>query len=453
VEATLLCVGDVHLGRRPSRLPDGLELEHGISPRELDPRAAWRSVVRVAIERRVDAVLLAGDVVESDNGFLEAYGALRAGLAELEHARVPVLAVAGNHDVEVLPRLADELAGTGFRLLGRGGRWESAVVRGADGAPLVRVLGWSFPRRRVEASPLSSLGDDLRRGRYPGDDAPDDLRTVGLLHADLDASGGHYAPVPASALARLGVSAWFLGHVHGATIGASGRPIGYLGSLVALDPAETGAHGPWLARSLPGSWHLEQLELSPVRWERVDVSIEGCPDLHAVRAAIPRALRELHARISAGFEGTRVVGCRPRLVGRTALDRRELRLVLEEARELREAQDGVVYYVDRGTDETEPPLDLEPLAEGSDPPALLARRLLVLRGDGEEARRLVARARAAMVEAGEHAHFLSLGAPALDAEEVKRTLRHLATRALLELLGQKGGPTTPRPAPAEEVRA
>lgn len=452
MEANLLCVGDVHLGRRPSRLPEGLELEHGISPRELDPRAAWRSVVRVAIERHVDAVLLAGDVVESDNGFLEAYGALRAGLAELERAGVPVLAVAGNHDVEVLPRLADELAGTGFRLLGCGGRWESAVVRGADGEPLVRVLGWSFPRRRVEASPLSSLGDELRRGRY-SDGTPDDLRTVGLLHADLDASGGHYAPVPASALARLGVSAWFLGHVHGATIGASGRPIGYLGSLVALDPGETGAHGPWIARSLPGSWHLEQLELSPVRWERVDVRVEGCADLHAVRAAIPRALRELHARISAGFEGTRVVGCRPRLVGRTALDRRELRQVLEEAKELREAQEGVVYFVESGRDETEPPLDLESLAEGADPPALLARRLLALREDGEEARRLVARARAAMLEAGEHAHFLSLGAPALDAEEVKRTLRNLATRALLELLGQKGGATAPRAERAEEVRA
>lgn len=436
METTLLCVGDMHLGRRPSRLPEGLELEYGISPRELDPRAGWRAVVRTAIGRRVDAVLLAGDVVESDNGFLEAHGALRAGVEELAREGIDVIAVAGNHDVEVLPRLADELVGSSIQLLGRGGRWESAIVR-RGGEPLVRVLGWSFPRHWVEDSPLSPLPDELRRGHY-GDDAPDDLRTVGLLHCDLDASGDHFAPVAASALSRLGVSAWFLGHVHGATIASGGRPLGYLGSLVGLDPGETGAHGPWIARSEPNRWSLEQLELSPVRWEELDVPVDDCADLLAVQAAITRAVRELDARISPRFEGTRVVGCRPRLSGRTSLDRRELRGVLEQARELRESIDGVVYFVDKGFDETEPALDLERLARGSDPPALLARRLLTLREGGEEARRLVSRARDSMVEVGDHAHFLSLGTAALDAEEVKRILQHLATRALIELLEQKG---------------
>jgi len=428
----------MHLGRRPGRLPEGLELEYGISPRELDPRAGWRAVVRTAIGRRVDAVLLAGDVVESDNGFLEAHGALRAGVEELARERIDVIAVAGNHDVEVLPRLADELPGSSLQLLGRGGRWESAIVR-RGGEPLVRVLGWSFPRRWVEDSPLSSLPDELRRGSY-GDGAPDDLRTVGLLHCDLDASGDRFAPVPASALSRLGVSAWFLGHVHGPTIASGGRPLGYLGSLVGLDPGETGAHGPWIARSEPNRWNLEQLELSPVRWEELDVPVEGCADPLAVQAAITRAVRELDARLSPRFEGTRVVGCRPRLSGRTSLDRRELRAVLEQAREqLRESIDGVVYFVDKGFDETEPALDLERLARGSDPPALLARRLLALREGGEEARRLVARARDSMVEVGDHAHFLSLGTAALDAEDVKRILQHLATRALIELLEQKRG--------------
>ncbi|MDH3284828.1 MAG: DNA repair exonuclease, partial [Acidobacteriota bacterium] len=62
--ATLLAASDIHLGRRPSRLPDDLA-ELGLDPSEVTPAAAWKSAVRVAIERDVDAVLLAGDVVES----------------------------------------------------------------------------------------------------------------------------------------------------------------------------------------------------------------------------------------------------------------------------------------------------------------------------------------------------------------------------------------------------
>src|SRR5262245_1795132 len=122
MEAKLLCIGDMHLGRRPARLPADLEVDAS----ELGPAAAWKRCTAFAIAERVDAVLLAGDVVESANRFFEAFGVLERGVRELEAAGIRTIGVAGNHDVEVLPRLADEIAG--FHLLGRGGRWESVEV-------------------------------------------------------------------------------------------------------------------------------------------------------------------------------------------------------------------------------------------------------------------------------------------------------------------------------------
>ena len=71
-------------------------------------------------------MLLAGDVVEQEDDFYEAYGDLRRGVDRLAAAGVPVLGVSGNHDVQVLPRLADAVPG--FRLLGRGGAWEARDV-------------------------------------------------------------------------------------------------------------------------------------------------------------------------------------------------------------------------------------------------------------------------------------------------------------------------------------
>ena len=60
---TLLAIGDIHLGTRPSSLPENLD-EAGLTVRDLGPEAALQRTVDLAIQDRVDAVLLAGDVVE-----------------------------------------------------------------------------------------------------------------------------------------------------------------------------------------------------------------------------------------------------------------------------------------------------------------------------------------------------------------------------------------------------
>ena len=150
--ATLVFVGDLHLGRRPAHLPAD-EVRRDLKAIDLSPIAAWRHVVEHALERRVAAVLLAGDVVDQDNARFEAFGPLKHGVERLLAAGIGVFAVAGNHDVEALPRLADVLPG--FRLIGRGGAFEWVTLEHA-GAPLAHVLGWSFPQARVTTSPFQA---------------------------------------------------------------------------------------------------------------------------------------------------------------------------------------------------------------------------------------------------------------------------------------------------------
>jgi exonuclease SbcD len=222
--ARLLFIGDMHLGRTPSRLPDDLE-ELGLRRSELGPAAAWRASIDHALSSEVDAVVLAGDVVEGIDDRFEAYRDLKAGALRLAAAGIPLIGVAGNHDVEALPRLARQIPA--FRLLGAAGRWETVDVATHSGVPL-RLLGWSFPAQRVERNPLDSL--DLESARQRG------VATLGVLHCDVDAGSSRYAPVSSRALAALPVDGFLLGHVHRPDRLEGDRPQGYLGSLVGLDP-------------------------------------------------------------------------------------------------------------------------------------------------------------------------------------------------------------------------
>ncbi|MDC3307325.1 hypothetical protein OAV47_00660 [bacterium] len=68
-QVRILCVGDMHLGRVTARPAWGLEsLSFGAS--EVSVRPGLEDAAREARQRRVAAALLAGEVVDSDDGSL-----------------------------------------------------------------------------------------------------------------------------------------------------------------------------------------------------------------------------------------------------------------------------------------------------------------------------------------------------------------------------------------------
>jgi exonuclease SbcD len=439
--ARLILVGDMHLGRRPSRLPLRLLEEESVDPRLLTPVAAWRSVVDHACALEADAVVLAGDVVESDAARWEALPELQRQVERLLAAGIDVCAVSGNHDVEALPVLARNLPG--FRLLGRGGRWELHPVR-RDGATVANILGWSFPQRRVDTSPLAQ-----GLPAAPGDGVP----TIGILHCDLAAPGSVYAPVRRAELAASWPDAWFLGHIHEPSLPPAGRALGYLGSLVGLDPGETGARGAWEVEvGRDGRLAWRHLPLSPLRWERVDVPVDDYDrDGRTLQDLLVGAMAARHAAIRAEGAEPRLVGIRLRLCGRTAqhasLAAELAALRAAGADRLRVPADGCLLFAEQVIDDSAAAWDLERLAAGRDLPALLARDILSLEhGDGA-AGGILRTARAELDEAITHPNFSPLGpAPATDPaddDELRRLLLVTAHRTLDALLAQRRDPDAP----------
>ena len=68
----ILFVGDIHLGRRPAGLDVALS-SVGLNAHQLSSAAAWRETVKHAVEIGARAVVLAGDVVDSEKDRFEAY--------------------------------------------------------------------------------------------------------------------------------------------------------------------------------------------------------------------------------------------------------------------------------------------------------------------------------------------------------------------------------------------
>ena len=425
----ILAVGDIHLGRTPSRLP----AELAGRARDYGPGEAWRRTVELALREQVRAVLLAGDVVDRDDDFFEAYGALEWGVRRLVDAGVEVVSVAGNHDVEVLPKLAQELPA--FRLLGAGGRWE-AVEIGPDAGGLT-VWGWSFPQRQIFDSPLATL--PAERGKS---------LSLGLLHCDRDASGGPYAPVASRELAAAGMDGWLLGHIHAPDALSADSPRGYLGSLTGLHRGETGMRGPWLIEVEGGRIEsLGQVPLAPLRWARIDVDLEGIDEAADAKGRVLAALRAYDSELVGeqarwtGTKGPDAIGARLRLCGRSGFGMAAVEALRSEGLgELFTGDGGVHYFVTDIDVDTRPEIDLETLARRSDPPGLLAARLMLLdvaAGESPERDELVAETRKRLRDEAQRDRWQGLGAPSEPSgEDAVAWLRKAGWRALDVLLAQ-----------------
>jgi DNA repair exonuclease SbcCD nuclease subunit len=400
-------------------------------------------VVDLAISERADVVAISGDLVDRENRFYEAFGPLERGLRRLSDAGIDTVAVAGNHDFDVLPRLADQMSATRFRLIGRGGRWERHSIE-RDGRPVLHVDGWSFPSDSVLDNPL--------RGALPAPPT-DALPALGLLHGDLDAPASRYAPLSLADLRATCHRFWLLGHVHKPGLHEADGccTVLYPGSPQGMDPGETGAHGPWLL-DMNGAPRLRprQVVTSRVRYERLEIDVGGAATADDVRSRVLKGMRSHLDPVCAGCGPLEFVSCRLVLTGRTALHRQLRRFAAEMAAELEVPVGSVIARIEKVDVETRPAIDLPGLARGGGPPAALARLLTDLQDGSREPATVALINRLVQELSGvwEARPYLPLNssgdaerppAPAPDDARARRVLLDQGMLLLDELLAQKEG--------------
>jgi DNA repair exonuclease SbcCD nuclease subunit len=310
---------------------------------------AWRSIVRAAVDERVDFVLIAGDVFEVAAPTLLGQARFRDGLAELASHGIRSYVVHGNHDPMDGKAWAASLEFPALVHRFGTAAGESVVVE-RDGQPLARVHGRSYPSAAV----AENYAAEFRA-------APDGLFGIGLLHTNVGDRPGHanYAPCSIDDLRAAGMDYWALGHIHQPSVVLADPPALYSGIPQGRDPGELGERGCWLVDVVESRRVAYRfLPTDHVRWSPLSVEIADLVTDDALRAACRDAIEQAIA----GADGRSLI-VRLRLAGRGPLHSTllrsgyldDLRTLLNEERSL-----GVPFaWVESIADDTVAEIDID----------------------------------------------------------------------------------------------
>lgn len=245
-------------------------------------RRALEGMVNYAIEERIDFVVIAGDLFDTQAADFNSYLRLAKQFGHLRDAGIPVSLIRGNHDAAntmsrrvTWPDNVHEFHAHGPS------SWD---VPGQD----VTVHGQSFPNRAVPENLVL---------RYPEPKA--DRFNIGLLHTSLDGRPEHapYAPCSIQDLRNRGYDYWALGHVHGHEVLHRDPPIVFPGNLQGRNSRECGPKG-FVVVSVDGRavTEVEHVPADVVRWARVVVDVSSAAMVAEVCTLISTALkREVEA--------------------------------------------------------------------------------------------------------------------------------------------------------------
>jgi predicted phosphodiesterase len=336
----LLCTADLHLGRSIP-LPDTVSQEaHG-------PARAWRLICDIAVDERVDGLLIAGDAIDSAKSYAEGMATFRHGLRRLQAAGIPVILTAGNHDWNLLPEAA--MGFPGVRPLGLAGRWETHQL----GA--ITIAGWSFPGRHHRESPMQGFPNNIGG------------RTVGLLHCDLSGGDSPYAPVQVGNLEALPLDRWVLGHMH---VPMESGKVFYPGSPVGLNSGETGPRSVVMLDT--DGMTIRRIPLPVLEWKMVTIT-------EAELIEPEESIASLVERVLDAEAGSVLTGFRVLFRGRTRRSRDFGKAAV--------ALDNACYsgfFIHQAINDTKPWLDIGEVARGRRMSSLLAREILQMEPESTE---------------------------------------------------------------------
>lgn len=275
--------GDLHLGspfRDISKLDDRWQRIAGKAPLR-----AFQKIVQLAIDKKVHAVLITGDVYTSADHNLTAQLDYVRLLHKLAQHHIAVYAVLGNHD----PLEA----------------WQAKVPF----PPNVHV----FSTEEVERFPLLVDGEEVAAiyGRsYAKQEEREnwvwkfsrqagDVFAIGMLHTQAGSTQSTYAPCTLQDLREAGMDYWALGHVHAHRVLSEKPWIVYAGNPQGLDCTETGERGCYYVEvGAHGTTQVRFIDTSIVRWEHVDVPIDEIESVSELREAVRFAKEKIRRDIA-----------------------------------------------------------------------------------------------------------------------------------------------------------
>lgn len=253
-------------------------------------RRAFEDLVQLAIDERIDFLVIAGDLYDGDWRDYSTGLFFRRQMVRLFNQGIPVYLIAGNHDAASVISKKLSLPENVHVFSTR-----TAESKEVVGHPVV-IHGRGFPNRAVP--------ENLAR-EYPA--AVSGKFNVGLLHTSLTGRPGHdtYAPCSEADLREKGYGYWALGHIHQPEVISQDPWIVFAGNCQGRHVREAGSRGCRLI-TVNDSLTVDSAEwrtLDVVRWQELKVDCTGITNeseaLRRISDAMKSAVTEAEGRMVA----------------------------------------------------------------------------------------------------------------------------------------------------------
>ncbi len=336
---TIIHAADLHLGAPFKGI--SASSEGGFFPSNLKDTLvqatydALGRLVRLCLEIRPHALLLAGDLYNPEGGGLKSLNALKQACQRLEEAGIPVLMLHGNHDAANLQPSwawpdnvhifqADQAESVPLfsekGIIRLGGPIDEGHIPGLDADCLAVVHGISHAQEKVSENLSLTVSRHVQKiaGLLP----PSAWK-IGLLHCAVGekASEGEkpYAPCSMEDLARTPVDYWALGHIHKRGMVTQNPLAWYSGNSQGMHINETGPKGCLIVTFAPGlSPEVSFCSLASVEWHQLDYTAAQNANLSALQEDLLNLVEKRTVdRRDAQLKGLVI---RLRINGRTGLD-------------------------------------------------------------------------------------------------------------------------------------
>ena len=262
-------------------------------------RRALERLVDLAIEEKMDFVLVAGDLYDRDWQDFHTGLFVRAQMVRLGRKNIRVFMVQGNHDAR------------------------GVITRQVPWPDNVKI----FSSRTCETVRLDDLGVAIHGHSFPDREVPEDLVpgyplavpglfNIGMLHTSLTGIAGHdtYAPTDLGTLKSRGYDYWALGHVHVRQVISEQPRVVFPGNLQGRHARETGAKGCELVQVQGTSIDARFFPLDVVRWHQIQLDLQPGAALDDLPRHVTQALQAAVAGAGDVLHAMRVT-----LTGETAL--------------------------------------------------------------------------------------------------------------------------------------
>ncbi|GIO25676.1 metallophosphoesterase family protein [Ornithinibacillus bavariensis] len=243
-------------------------------------------LVEAAIKRKVDFVVLVGDLFDNDKPSLKAQIKLRHAFELLAQHDIKVYLSYGNHDyikgnifpitypenVYVFP---DEQVRT--------------FIFEKDNIELASVTGFSYENRAVIERKAEEF--TVNNSNIPF--------RIAMLHGSIESNTEHdlYAPFLLRDLIEKDFHYWALGHIHKREVLKENPTILYPGNIQGRNRKETGEKGCYYVEMTSLGTSTEFIPLQAIQFTNIELDVSDCEQIHDFVAELKNNLIQNHSYV------------------------------------------------------------------------------------------------------------------------------------------------------------